>query len=379
MKFWTSFFLIAAGMAMGADARVVEQIIAKVNGEIITQGELAKQRHQIEQELQARGLSGERLQNELENRTNDLLRDQIDQLLLVQRGKDLSITVDTEVSKQLASIQMEQKIADPDKFQDWIKQQTGMTYEDFREQMKNGMLTRRVIGQEVGSRINVPRAEVEKYYNEHKNEFEREERVFLREIFVSTEGKTGAELEAAEKKAKELHARAKNGEKFPELARDNSDAVTARNYGELPPFNKGALRKDLEDVVFKADRGFITDLIRMDNGFLFLKVEERHNAGLASLEEVYNEIVERLYMPLFQPAVRQYLTRLRTEAFLEIRDGYMDSGAAPGKDTSWNDPAELKPETVTREEVLNKTRRRRLLWLVPIPGTETTVKSKSAN
>jgi hypothetical protein len=87
--------------------------------------------------------------------------------------------------------------------------------------------------------------------------------------------------------------------------------------------------------------------------------------------------MEKLYMPKFQPQIREYLTKLRQEAFLEIKPGYEDSGAAPGKNTAWSDPAQLKPETVSKEEVANQTRRRRLLWMVPIPGTSTTTKPKS--
>jgi peptidyl-prolyl cis-trans isomerase SurA len=87
--------------------------------------------------------------------------------------------------------------------------------------------------------------------------------------------------------------------------------------------------------------------------------------------------MEKLYMPRMQPAVREYLTRLRKEAFLEIRAGYVDSGAAPGKDTAWKDPAKLTPQTVTKEEVAMRTRRRRMLWMVPVPGTKTSVVSRS--
>jgi hypothetical protein len=79
-------------------------------------------------------------------------------------------------------------------------------------------------------------------------------------------------------------------------------------------------------------------------------------------------------MPRMQPAVRTYLTKLRQDAFLEIRVGYVDTGAAPGKDTSWKDPAKLVPATVTKQEVISRIRRRRLLWMVPVPGTKVRVK-----
>jgi peptidyl-prolyl cis-trans isomerase SurA len=92
-----------------------------------------------------------------------------------------------------------------------------------------------------------------------------------------------------------------------------------------------------------------------------LKVEERYAAGQASLEDVKNEIMDHLYTPRLQPALRAFLTKLRSDAFLEIRGGYVDSGAAPNKDTAWKDPAALKPETTTKEEVAARKHKKKVL------------------
>jgi parvulin-like peptidyl-prolyl isomerase len=213
-----------------------------------------------------------------------------------------------------------------------------------------------------------------KYYEDHKAEFVRQEMIFLREILISTEGKDPAGVAAAEKKARDLSARAKKGEKFPELARQNSDSASKDSYGELPGFLRGQLDKQIGDIVFAQERGFVTDPIRVANGFLILRVDEKHKPGQATFEEVENEIMEKMYSQRIQPQIREYLTKLRHEAFLEIKPGYVDTGAAPGKNTAWTDPAQLKPETVTKEEVAAQTRRRRFLWMVPIPGTSKTVK-----
>src|SRR5205085_2088495 len=103
--------------------------------------------------------------------------------------------------------------------------------------------------------------------------------------------------------------------------------------------------------------------------FLILRVEEKYKAGQAEFEEVRNELMDKVYMPRMQPAVRDYLTKLRTDAFLEIKPGYTDAYAAPGKNTAWVDPAQLKPETVTKEEVAAQRRHKKFLGMVPIPGT----------
>jgi peptidyl-prolyl cis-trans isomerase SurA len=372
---WATLALTASLSA--ADIGVVEEIIAKVNGDIITRSEIERTRREMEADLKRRGAKDPDLEKLLAERQKDALRERIDQLLLVQKGKEMSINVDSDVSKYLADLQRESKIADPEKFQQYVREQTGQTFEDFKNEVRNANLTQRVIRQEVGSRLQIPRAELEKYYNENKAKFTRDERVFLREILVSTEGKDDAGVAAAEKKARDLSARAKKGEKFPELAKANSDAATKEQYGELGGFKRGELNKQIEEIVFSADRGFVTDPIRVNTGFLILKVEEKHKAGLASFEEVEQEVMNEMIQPKFPGQVREYLTKLRMESFLEIKPGYVDSGAAEGKNTAWTDPAQLKPETVTKSEVQNQPRKRRMLGIVPIPGTSTAGKSSS--
>jgi parvulin-like peptidyl-prolyl isomerase len=376
MKFrsaWAALALFALVLARpsAAEIGVVEEIIAKVNGDIITRSEVERARKQMTAELKARGMKDDEIEKIVTDREKDVLRERIDQLLLVQKGKELGVNVDSDVSKYMANIQLDMKIADPEKFQAAIREQTGQTYEDFRNEVRNGYLTQRVIRQEVGSRLTVPRAELQKYYEENKQKFMREDRVFLREIVISTEGKDDAGVAAAEKKAREISARAKKGEKFHELAKQHSESATRDSYGELPGATRAELNPQIAALVFDAERNFVTDPIRIAQGFLILKVEERHKAGLASFEEVEQEVMSEMVQPKFPTQVREYLTRLRSDSFLEIKPGFVDTGAAPGKNTAWTDPAQLKPETVTKEEVANQTRRRRLLGMVPIPGTNT--------
>jgi parvulin-like peptidyl-prolyl isomerase len=364
--------LLAASIsvAAAADVRTVEEIVAKVNNDIITRNELTRTRLELEAELRQQGLSGPKLTQALQQRSADALREHIDQLLLVQKAKDLNISVDSEITKRLAAMQVQSKIVDEDKFHDFIREQMGMPFEDFKQQAKNQLLTQRVISEEVGSHIAIPEGEKRKYYDEHKADFVRDEQVFLQQIVISTEGKTPEQVAAAEKKAKDLVARARKGEKFADLAATNSDDLeTARNGGELPGFKRDQLTKALADIVMKQNKGYVTDPIRGPTGFVIFRIVDRYEKGQATYEEVENEINERMIMPQMNVKVRTYLTRLRQEAFLEIKPGYVDSGAAPGKDTSWKDVAQLKPQTVTKEEVAAHRRRKRLLFAIPVPGT----------
>ncbi len=361
------------------NVRVIEEIVAKVNNDIITRGELERQRVQIEAEIrQQKGLSGEELTKEVKQKQADALREKIDQLLLVQKGKDLNINVDPEITRQLADIQVEQKISDPDKFHEWVSQASGgLSFEDVRQNMKDQLITRKVVSQEVGSKISVPQPEIQKYYDDHKAEFVRQEMVFLREILIKPTVDTPAGLTAAKKKADEIVVRARNNEKFSLLVRDYSAAETAKNDGDLPPYKRGEMPKEMEDSVFTKTKGYITDPMKVASGYLILRVEDHYAAGQASIDDVKNEIMDHLYTPQMQPKLRSYLTQLRQDAFLEIRGGYSDSGAAPGKDTSWKDPSVLKPQTTTKEEVAARKHKKKMLG-VGVPFTSSTPKQAPA-
>ncbi len=359
----------------GPEVEIIDEIVAKVNGAIITRSDIQRARDELAKEMERRKASPEEIQELVTERDPDFLRDRIDHLLLIQRGDQMDMSVDQQVSKYFANLMLQFKVVDQDKFAQLVRENTGLRFEDYKEEVKNGMLTQRVLQMEVGSRVVIPREDIVAYYEEHKEEYRRDERVFLSEILVSSDD-TDVDDEILSKKADALVERARRGEKFDELARENSDAVTAQSGGDLGGWNKGDLRKDIEDMIWDQDKNYVTDPIKQDNGYLILKVRAHHQAGVAYLEEVENEITGILHEPLFQPKVREYLTELRQDAYLEIKEGYIDSAAAPGKDTAWKDPAMLVPETVTKEEVIAKPGRKKILF-IPIPGTKASPKSSS--
>ena len=230
----------------------------------------------------------------------------------------------------------------------------------------NSYLTHRVIGQEVQSRMAFPEPELRKYYEAHKSEYVRQEQVFLSQILISTEGKTPEQIANAEKKAKDLVTRARKGEKFSELASSNSDdPETARNGGQLPPRPRGMSLKAIDDFAFTQKKGYVSDPIKIRTGFVIMKIDERFEAGQAPFEEVKEQVQDAMSEPMMGPKVRELLTRLRQQAFLEIKDGYVDTGAAPGKDTRWHDVAQLKAQTTTKEEVLAHKKKKKFLGIIP--------------
>jgi len=361
--------------------RVVEEIVAKINGDIVTRGDLEKARVEMERELRQQGLTGPALQQQIDRIYKDELRNQIDQLLMVQKGKELDIdkSVETELNRYIAGVQSESKISDPDKFHDWIRQMTGMPYEDFRQRKKNELITGRVVEEEVWRNIVIPDADLQKYYEGHKGDFIRKESVTLRVILISTGDEKPETVAAAEKKANGLLARARAGtDKFSDLARQYSDGPTATDDGLLPTaFERGAgadpnkeLNKAIENIVFNHEKGYITDVIQIKGaGFAIYRVEEHIAAGQASFDDVKGQINNILTRPIADPKLREFLTGLRQNAFLQVKADYIDSGAAPGKDTSWKDPSQLMPESTTKAAVANQRHMKKLLGVIPVGYT----------
>jgi parvulin-like peptidyl-prolyl isomerase len=378
------FSLFAGMLSLAADIPpatpvVIDQIVAKVNGDIVSQDELQRLVRERVQEAKARGATGVQLQQATEEMEKNLLRDRIDQLLLVQKGKELNLSVDSEISKYMATLRRQSGITDEEKFREYVREQSGMTFEDFQAEAKNSALTREVISSEVGRHIHVDDKDIQAYYDAHQKDFIRDEKVYLSEILISTQNKDAAATAAAEKKANQLYEDASKGARFPDLARDNSDAASAKDGGTLGGYKKDDLDKNIISAVWNLPKGGVTKPMKLATGYEIFKVDEHTKEGLAPLADVKGDIENVLYGPKMQPKVREYLTELRTQAFLQIKPGFIDTGAAPGMDTKWQDPAVLKPETVLKAQVEQKQRMKRLLWTIPVPGTAVDVQGKSSS
>jgi peptidyl-prolyl cis-trans isomerase SurA len=314
--------------------KTVEEIIARVNNEIITRSEYDKARQAAEEEAKSEcqnRCTPEQLQVAVEDRQKNTLRDLVDQSLLVQRAKDMGVSVETEVIKRLDAIRIENKLPSMEAFEDAVKSQ-GMNWEDFKSNIRNTLLTQKVISSEVGSHIAISDEEVTKYYEAHKTEFVRPEQVALREIVVSTEGKRPEELPDLKKKADTALKRVQDGEDFGEIAKRLSDGSTKSQGGFLGIYKRGELSKELEDKVFKMKRKELTEVMETKQGFLILEVLEHYDEGEQSLAKVKNEIMDKLYSGRMEPAMREYLKTLREQSYVIIKPGYQDIAGGGGSE-----------------------------------------------
>jgi peptidyl-prolyl cis-trans isomerase SurA len=308
--------------SLTASAKVVERIIARVNNDIVTERQFEVEKQKLRTQL-AEQNNGAVSDSEFREQSKNLLRDLIDQDLMVQKAKDLDIKVETDVVKRLDEIRKSAHMATQEDLQAEVEKQ-GLTWEDFEDNIRRQLLMRMVIEREVGSRITISHEETRKYYDAHKDEFVFPEGVHLAQILISVENR---KPEEAEERGKEALAELKGGARWADVAKKYSDHDSADEGGDIGFLKAGTLAPALDAAIAKLDENEYTDLIQNKYGYLILKVLERRKAGTAKYEEVEPRINEMLYNEQMQPALREYLRTLRKESFIYLASGYIDTGA----------------------------------------------------
>ena len=364
MKKLVLILIAVACLPVLAAGQVVEEIVTRVNNQIITLSEFQRSKDQLRDDVKQQDpANADKLYAE---REKDILRDLIDQQLLLAKAKDLDITGDTELIKQLDQMRKDMKLDTMEELEKAATAQ-GISYEDFKQNMRNQIITRKVIGEEVGAHLSITKEEEQQFYDEHKNEMEQPESIKLSEILVAPkkpatsaaavgensaanppasdaakQADEAAALAAAEAKANDLLKQIRAGASFEDLAKKDSDGPSAAQGGDLGVFKRGTLAKELEDKTFAMKAGEVTDVIRTKQGYVILKVTSHQMAGIPPLKDIEPRIQDALYYQKLQPALRAYLTKLREEAYIKIADGYVDSGASPNQ-TAPIETASAKP------------------------------------
>lgn len=324
--------------AITPDAEVIEDMVVRVNDQIISRSDYERAQAQLENDIAQNKLP----QEEADKRRKDLLRDLIDQQLLISKGKELGISPDAEVVRRLDEIRKQNHFDSMEALEKAARDQ-GVSFEDFKASIRNNIITGEVVRNEVGRHLQMTHADEVRYYNAHRTDFEQPEQVHLAEILIPTPATpTDADVAAAQKKADDVAAQLAGGAKFEDVAKSVSGGPTAQQGGDLGMFKRGALAQVLEDKTFPLKAGQNTAPIRTRQGFVILKVVEHIPAGVPPLEQIEPQVQEAMYSEQMNPALRAYLTKLREEAYKDVRPGYVDTGASP-RETNFNFTAYTPP------------------------------------
>jgi peptidyl-prolyl cis-trans isomerase SurA len=316
---------LPATAAITTNGTVVEEAIVRVNDQIIDRSDYVRAETALQEEARQSNLSAD----DQAERQKNLLRDMIDQQLLLSRGKELDISSDAELIRRLDQFRKQNKMDSMEDLEKAVRE-SGLSVEDWKAGIRNSIITQMVVSKEVGQTLRLTAKQEQAYYDQHKQEFEQPEQVRLSEILIATpDGATDAEVAQAKAKAEDVVSKLKAGANFEEMAKQLSGGQTAAKGGNLGEFKRGALGSSaLEDPVFALKAGEWTAPIRTRQGFVVLKVTEHMQAGIAPLSAVEPQVQEAIYSEAIQPALRIYLTGLREKAYIDIAPGFVDTGSS---------------------------------------------------
>ncbi len=343
--------------------KVVEDIVARVNDQIITSSDYDRAAEQLTAEAGQQSIPP----RELEQKKADLLRDLIDQQLLLSKGKELGITGETELIKRLDEIRKQNHLESMDDLEKAAQQQ-GVSYEDFKANIRNSIITQQVVRDEVGRKISISPGEVQAYFKAHESEFAQPESVTLNEILVptpaksATEGADTAEVAAAQAQAEEIEKKLAAGAKFDDLAKPSPTDPNAPKSVVLGEYRRGMLGKEFEDKAFALNAGEHSQPIRTKQGFIIFQATQHNPGGAGSFKEVEPQVEEALFLEHMQPKLREYLTKLREEAAIDIKPGVVDTGASGNEMklsySAYTPPAPKKPKKFQRSRFRGRDRSR---------------------
>lgn len=341
-----------AAAASPYGGNVVEEIVARVNDQVISTSDYDRAMKELDQEERQHGAS----MQDISEAHKDLLRNLIDQQLWLSKAKELDITGETELVTRLNEIRKQYNLASLEDLEKAAQEQ-GVSYEDFKANIRNQIITQDVMREEVGRKISITPGETERYFEAHKQDYARPESVKLAEILVST-GSTedAAKVAAAKAKADDIEAKVHSGADFSQLAKSFSDGTTAASGGDMGSYKRGELNKVFEDATFPLKAGDVTAPIQTKQGFVIFKVEEHTPGGIPAFKDVQSDVEQAYYMSKMEPAMRDYLTQMRQEAAITIRAGYTDTAATPNEVHPTISYSAYTPPSAKKKKKVERTR-----------------------
>ncbi len=353
----TLLSIVAAGMVaavpLAGQAQqpvIIEQVLVKVNGDIITKSELEERQITA---LRQRNLNPDLVKNDDELKkalaevTPQILVNAIDEMLLLQLGKEKGLHLsDEQFNRWLSAMRKEQNLEDDKRFEQALKQE-GMTLSDVRRNVERQFLIQEVQRDEFGGKLQITEEEARQYYLAHQNEFIDPPSVTLREILVEVptvnqQGRPAVNVgqdDAAAKRAADIRARVTAGEDFAKVASEVSAASSKANGGLIGPIATAELSQDLQKTFEKMKPGDVTQPIRTQRGYQIFKLEATKTATQRPFDSVRDLVADRVYQERSRTEMRKFLDRVRRQAIIvwkneELRKAYEQQVAAMAAGTS---------------------------------------------
>jgi peptidyl-prolyl cis-trans isomerase SurA len=325
---------VLAALVVPLRAEIIEQVLVKVNGDIITKTELegrqiAAIRQRMSQDVSAESLkNSDQLKKLVAEVTPRILVEAIDEMLMVQLAKERGYRLrDEQFREWLGALRKEQNLEDDAKFQAALKQE-GMTVDDLRKNVERQFMISQVQREEVGSKLTITEEEARQYYTSHQQEFATQSNVTLREILVEIPtatqgGQAGinvAQDDEARVRAIAIRGRILAGEDFGKLASEVSSAPSKSTGGLIGPINVSELSESLQNLLKTMKPGQVTPPARVAKGYQILKLETIKEASVQPFEDVQDLVSERVHTDRQRQEIRKFLARVRGQAIIEWKN-----------------------------------------------------------
>ena len=310
--------------------RVVDEVIAQVNDQVITLSMLKREMREAVEAFQQQGMTAEQAQAEVSKRQNEIIFALINEQLMVQKGKELGLAEEAEaqVNKRLLEIARQQNIPTIEKLEEAMRADK-LDPANVRQTMRTEAMKGLVLGREVDQKtfFGLTDAEVKTYYETHKDQFRKPETVTLSEIFLSTVGKPEAEVLA---RAQKLVAQLRAGADFKTTAAAQSERtdhtgkrVAPESGGKVGTFPVPEItNKPIADAIKNVKAGGITEPAKTEQGYIIMRIDERTPAGEPTFDEA--RVRETLAYERLPKEREDYLRKLRQESYVELAPPYRD-------------------------------------------------------
>lgn len=299
-------------------AELVDRIVAVVNDDIILHSELDEALSVIEAGLERQGYSPAEkmriLQGQRKKALDKLIYDKLtDQQ--VQRN-ELKIG-EEEVDATIVRIREANKLSEEELLH--ALEMDGMTYDEYRNQLKDQMLRSQLVNREVKSKIVITEEDVKRYYDAHQEQYVGSVKYDLRHILINVSPDADpSEKSVALKQINLIRERLRSGEPFEKMAERFSQAPTASRGGRLGVFGAHLLTENILKALQGLDMHQFSDVVETDQGYQIFYLDDIINTGGKTLEEATPEIYDKLFAEVVDETFNTWLQDLRKRSHIQI-------------------------------------------------------------
>jgi parvulin-like peptidyl-prolyl isomerase len=297
-------------LSPGARGEIIERVVAKVNGQIITLSEF--QTRQIAAAQGAR-VDPANVGPFLRQNNARILQEAIDEILILQKAEDAGLKVPSEwIDESIDGIRKENNITSDEQFQDALERE-GLTLSELRQNIERGIVRRSMMEREIRPKIEATESELQSEYEKLKaTEFTKAPTVTLQEILVK-EDAGGLAL------AGQIVEKARAGEDFSALARAHSAAPSRAHGGDVGQLSQGEMNPELEKEAFGLAVGSVSEPLPVEGSYRILKVTAKTEGSVTPYDAAKEKVRDRLMMSRFEKAYDVYMEDLRKNASVELR------------------------------------------------------------